>query len=721
MQGALRGPFSGAFLDQLERLFHHGTAVGLDEGELLDRFLRAGDELAFEALLARFGPMVLGVCRQFLRDPNDIDDAFQATFLVLVRKAGSLRRRELVGNWLYGVAHRVASRSRAGSARRGARAPHGHDAVDRLPARQDQLSAAEAEPASWIHEEIRRLPEKYRALVLLCYFEGQTHEQAAARLGCPVGTVKGRLARAREMLRKRLVRRGLALTSAAIGSQLAEAPLNAAVPEPLVFATVRAARAAVACSARSLVAATGVSLPVAALTDGVLQTMVITQLKAAVVPLLLAGVVTTGAVLVAAAPQSGRPGEPQATAPARPQVAVDTEKSAPDPEEGRRKLAVLDLLEGTQQLYDQLASDGRMLNARDLPKLKRLSESILMASCGLGPLHGSRVAEYNAHRGRMRALADRMKKLAEDDTRKAPDGTTANDGAALAASYLAEAEKLLHSEKAKAKKQSVEPDSGTASRKEPGPGAGASGASGASGAGGMAASAGQPGGADGQPAAKGEPPAGQGNMAAMTTMMQNQMRNQMAMMGGGGGAGAGGAASGEPGADLRDRVEIAQLASVLATLGANSKDQAALKRLDELEGFSVPSPTTLKAVLDQIRSSLRGSKGNTAVPVFVDPRGLEQARVTLDSPINLDVQGLPFKTALRLTLRQLGLAYCVRDGVLFISSYEGIREELAEAAGELRGQNQNNLDAIIQSTRMGSGMMGGFGGMGGGMMGGGMR
>lgn len=179
MQGALRGPFSGAILQQLERLLHHGMAAGLDEGELLDRFLQAGDELAFEALHARFGPMVLGVCRQFLRDPNDIDDAFQATFLVLVRKAGSLRRRELVGNWLSGVAHRVASRSRAGSARRSARAPHGHDAVARLAAREDQSPAAELESASWRHEEVRRLPEKYRAIVLLCCFEGQTHEQAA--------------------------------------------------------------------------------------------------------------------------------------------------------------------------------------------------------------------------------------------------------------------------------------------------------------------------------------------------------------------------------------------------------------------------------------------------------------------------------------------------------------------------------------------------------------
>ena len=106
---------------QLERLFNHGTVVGLTEAQLVDRFAAAGDGAAFEALVERHGPMVLGVCRQILRDPNDVDDAFQATFLVLVRKAGSLRRQDLLGNWLYGVACRVALRSRSAGIRRQSR------------------------------------------------------------------------------------------------------------------------------------------------------------------------------------------------------------------------------------------------------------------------------------------------------------------------------------------------------------------------------------------------------------------------------------------------------------------------------------------------------------------------------------------------------------------------------------------------------------------------
>ena len=121
----LRGASSGVLFCQLERLFAQGTASGLTEGELLERFVSRRDEAAFEALVARHGPMVLGVCRHLLRDPNDVDDAFQATFLVLVKKASTVRRCELLGNWLYGVAFRVASRARALAARRTARVVSG--------------------------------------------------------------------------------------------------------------------------------------------------------------------------------------------------------------------------------------------------------------------------------------------------------------------------------------------------------------------------------------------------------------------------------------------------------------------------------------------------------------------------------------------------------------------------------------------------------------------
>src|SRR5262249_52031173 len=158
------------------------------------------DETAFEALVARHGPMVLGVCRQILRDPNDVDDAFQATFLVLVRKAGSLRRCELLGNWLYGVAYRVAMRARSLAARRLARLASADDLADRrnrLNSAFVHAAALAPDAGPWLHHEVRHLPEKYRTPIILCYFEGLTHDEAAARLGWPLGTVKGRLARAR--------------------------------------------------------------------------------------------------------------------------------------------------------------------------------------------------------------------------------------------------------------------------------------------------------------------------------------------------------------------------------------------------------------------------------------------------------------------------------------------------------------------------------------------
>ena len=202
---------AGDFGRHLGRLFGAGSAVGLTDGELLERFAHRRDEAAeaaFETLLARHGAMVLTVCRQVLGDPHAAEDAFQATFLVVVRRAGSLRVREpgSLGPWLYGVAYRIALKARQGAARR--RAREHRVAVPDV----DRSSAAieHGELQALLHDEVNRLPAKYRAPVVLCYFEGRTHDEAAAVLQWPVGTVRGRLARARGLLRARLDRRGLA-------------------------------------------------------------------------------------------------------------------------------------------------------------------------------------------------------------------------------------------------------------------------------------------------------------------------------------------------------------------------------------------------------------------------------------------------------------------------------------------------------------------------------
>ncbi len=202
----------GGLLQDVRTLFDAGTTGGLTDGELLGRLAdrpaqRDAAGSAFAALVDRHGPMVLRVCRSILRDEHDAEDAFQATFLVLVRRADAVRRRESAGSWLHGVALRVAAHARAGMARR---RRHERRAGE-LAVTADRSGAEGVSPefAAILHEELGRLPERYRAAIVLCYLEGQTCEAAARRLGWPVGTVKSRLARGRERLRGRLVRLGL--------------------------------------------------------------------------------------------------------------------------------------------------------------------------------------------------------------------------------------------------------------------------------------------------------------------------------------------------------------------------------------------------------------------------------------------------------------------------------------------------------------------------------
>jgi RNA polymerase sigma-70 factor (ECF subfamily) len=241
----------------------------LTDNELLRRFAADNDETAFAVLVGRYGPLVLGVCRRVLHHAHDTEDAFQATFLVLARKAGTIHKSESLWSWLYKVAYRIALRARAGKARRQARE---QQAVQRLAARQ---AAVTPRPGlgEYLDEEVRRLPEKYRVPVLLCYLQGETNEEAARRLRCPTGTVKIRLLRARELLRKRLERRGVALSAAAL---LREA--HAAVPPALLASTLRAT---VLGGAKSALPAVGPSARVTGLVEAALKRMCLAKLKVA--------------------------------------------------------------------------------------------------------------------------------------------------------------------------------------------------------------------------------------------------------------------------------------------------------------------------------------------------------------------------------------------------------------------------------------------------------
>jgi RNA polymerase sigma factor (sigma-70 family) len=277
---------------RLRRLADPGSS-GLSDGELLERYARNADEAAFELLLWRHGPMVYGACRRMLRRDEDAEDAFQATFLTLVRKSNSVRRGGAVGAWLYQVAYRIALRARSKLT------PVAEQVVEPAANTADDSSWRELSPI--IDEEIRRLPARYREPVVLCYLEGRTHSEAARELGCPKGTVAIRLLRARKLLQKRLTRRGVTLAGGLVAL--------AAIPS-----------ASAALVARTLRTAFGGPVPVRviSLSEGVIRAMSFTRVKAAIAALLL----TTGLLAASTAflsreapPQDQPPPEPERSAP----------------------------------------------------------------------------------------------------------------------------------------------------------------------------------------------------------------------------------------------------------------------------------------------------------------------------------------------------------------------------------------------------------------------
>jgi RNA polymerase sigma factor (sigma-70 family) len=262
---------------QLERLFHLGTMAGLTDAQLLEQFV-AGDRrsaTAFEAVVERHGPMVLRVCRKTLGDPHAAEDAFQATFLVLARRAATLSERELLGNWLYGVAMRTARKARRAAAHRVVR---DRAAAYRWPMAVAEPSADESrdEMGRVLHEEIARLPSSYRTAVVVCYLEGQTQAQAARELQLAESTVRGRLARARKLLGQRLTRRGIVLSTGLLALETAKD----AVAAPLTRAAMESVARAALLFVRSSSAAHGsVSVTACGIAQGVLSTMWFTSLK----------------------------------------------------------------------------------------------------------------------------------------------------------------------------------------------------------------------------------------------------------------------------------------------------------------------------------------------------------------------------------------------------------------------------------------------------------
>ena len=260
---------------QIGSLFEGAAVIGLSDRQLLDRFIAQRDlaaEAAFAALVARHGPMVLRVCNQLLDDQHHSEDAFQAVFLVLARRAKSVRDPDLLSNWLFGIALRTARKARARLARQCRneenRAMNQPEASTSITAEQVAIAREHAET---LHAELERLPSAFRIPVVLCYFEGLTLDQAALRLRCPAGTIHSRLVRAREKLRRGLTRRGIIMPAAACAAALSPGSASASVSSHLCEKT---ARAAISFAANQTTAPMA-----AALAREVLRSMILHKLK----------------------------------------------------------------------------------------------------------------------------------------------------------------------------------------------------------------------------------------------------------------------------------------------------------------------------------------------------------------------------------------------------------------------------------------------------------
>jgi RNA polymerase sigma factor (sigma-70 family) len=259
-------------VQHLRRAVLQQDGAGLADGELLGCLIERRDEAAAAALVRRHAPMVWGVCRRVLGHEHDAEDAFQATFLVLARRARAIAPREMVGNWLYGVAHRTALKARALRAKRRARERPVADVPE--PAAAEKDGRPDLRPL--LDQEVSRLPDKYRAAVVLCDLEGKTRKEAARQLAVPEGTLSARLARARAMLARRLARHGLAVPGGAPGAVPPAEAAPAGVPAVLMCSAIKAvARAATGLAPAAAPAPAGA----AALAEEVLKSMALNKLR----------------------------------------------------------------------------------------------------------------------------------------------------------------------------------------------------------------------------------------------------------------------------------------------------------------------------------------------------------------------------------------------------------------------------------------------------------
>lgn len=277
-------------IEHLRRAMLQQDGAGLTDGQLLARFVDQHDEAAVAALVRRHGPMVWGVCLRVLGNHHDAEDAFQATFLVLVRRAAAIAPREMVGNWLYGVAHQTALKARATLAKQRIREKQ----MAALPEIGVEPQQLRRDLKIVLDQELSLLPNKYRVAIVLCDLEGKSRTEAARQLGVPPGTLAAQLTRGRALLAKRLTRHGLAVSGAMLAAALAEQTASACGPDFVMATTIKAVTSVGAGQAASTAA---ISVSAAALAEGMVKAMMLSKIKIATGILLALTVSTAGGFL----------------------------------------------------------------------------------------------------------------------------------------------------------------------------------------------------------------------------------------------------------------------------------------------------------------------------------------------------------------------------------------------------------------------------------------
>jgi RNA polymerase sigma factor (sigma-70 family) len=311
-------------IDNLRRTLLRDGGADLTDGQLLDRFVSFREEAALEVLVRRHAAMVWGVCLRLLQNDQDAEDAFQATFLVLVRKAASVWPRDMVANWLYGVAHQTALKARQTMAKRRTREKQ----VTTMPE-----PAAEREADDWrdlqplLDQELSRLPAKYRSAIVLCDLEGKSRKEAAGQLKIPEGTLSSRLTTARTKLAKRLARHGLAVSGGTLAGTLSQNVASAGVPLSVVFSTIKA----VSLFAAGPAAAGVISARVAALAEGVVKAMVLAKLKTTLAVIFVLGAVTLACGALAGGQLNAGRGDGLVRTPEQPVKGAQAEQGTPAP------------------------------------------------------------------------------------------------------------------------------------------------------------------------------------------------------------------------------------------------------------------------------------------------------------------------------------------------------------------------------------------------------